>query len=232
MTPPPSVGGSFRRGSPGLSPSRSVASSQGGAPSSECRPLQERQISNAAQIFTQFIHSPALPGEEHRIKKDEVLEVMGSVLEDVVKVKHEQLEKVSAALDYAQLELGVSRGRVGQLEGDLACKDEQLTAAREQLQRTLVELADHGKRLAETATKLAEVTLELHTEQQQTKTLKGVVVHLQEDLGNKKVDLRSAQGALGSAERAIQQQARTMDSIEHAVTRPFWSLGSPPRPGR
>ncbi len=212
-----SDGGSFRRGG---------SAAQG----SDGRPARDRQASNAAQLFTQFIQSPVLPrGGEQRSTKDEVLEVMGSVLEDVVKVKHEQLEKVSAALDYAQLELGVARGRVGRLEGDLSRKDEQLTAAREQLQRTLEELADHGKRLAETATKLAEVTLDLDTERQQTKTLKGMVMQLQDDLGDKKVALRGAQGALGSAERAIRQQARQMDSIEHAVTRPFWSPGSPGR---
>ena len=216
-----SVGGSFRRGG---------SAAQG----SEGRLARDapRQTSNAAQLFTQFIHSPVLPGAgKQRSTKDEVLEVMGSVLEDVVKVKHEQLEKVSAALDYAQLELGVARGRVGRLEGDLSHKDEQLAAAREHLQRTLEELADHGKRLAETATKLAEVTLDLDTERQQTKTLKGIVMQLQDDLGDKKVALRGAQGALGSAERAIRQQARQMDSIEHAVTRPFWSPGSPGRGG-
>ena len=212
-----SDGGSFRRGG---------SAAQG----SEGRPARDRQASNAAQLFTQFIQSPVLPrGGEQRSTKDEVLEVMGSVLEDVVKVKHEQMEKVSAALDYAQLELGVARGRVGRLEGDLSRKVEQLAAAREQLQRTLEELADHGKRLAETATKLSEVTLDLDTERQQTKTLKSMVMQLQDDLGDKKVALRGAQGALGSAERAIRQQALQMDSIEHAVTRPFWSPGSPGR---
>jgi len=220
------------------SPSRSATSSlAGGASGSEAgrRPLhRERQASNAAQIFSQFIHSPALPsgGGEQRSTKDEVLEVMGSVLEDVVKVKHEQLEKVSAALDYAQLELGVSRGRICQLEGDLQRKDEALASAQSQLQRTLEELADHGKRLADTATKLAESTLELDTERQQTKTLKGVVVQLQDELGEHKRALRGAQGALGSAERAIRQQALEMNSIEDAVTRPFWSPGSPSRPKR
>ena len=229
-----------RRGapSPGISPSRSATSSLagGGSGSEAGRRSQhrERQASNAAQIFSQFIHSPALPGGggEQRSTKDEVLEVMGSVLEDVVKVKHEQLEKVSAALDYAQLELGVSRGRIGQLEGNLQRKDEALASVQSQLQRTLEELADHGKRLADTATKLAETTLELDTERQQTKTLKGVVVQLQEELGEHKRALRGAQGALGSAERAIRQQALEMNSIEDAVTRPFWSPGSPSRPKR